>query len=806
MVTTCALCGLRTTAPVEQAVADETLSFCCVGCARVYEVAKEAGMLDQVMAAAGRSQAALTPLATLTGPRETAYFSLEGMWCAGCAISAERLLRRQTGVRGADVSFASERGRVTYDPSVTEPKKLMGALDRLGYRAVLLSDRREAAAERRVEGLLLQLVVAAAFGMQIMMIYLASLYPRYSAGDYSSALTRNLEYVALGLTIPVLFVGGWSFLKGAWRALRARTATMDTLVTLGTVSAFGYSTYMTVTGDGPAYFDSVCMIVTFVMIGRYLESIGGSRARRDLNALLTLQPNEAWIKQQDSWSKVDTSSLQAGDVILVKQGERVPADAMVAEGVAAVDESLLTGESLPVDKAPGDTLFAGTLTVNGALVAHVTAPAAGSRLAAISELLTQTLATKPPVQRLADRASTVLTFTVLTVAVLSLVVRLSLGHSAAQSVAAAVAVLVVACPCALGLATPLALTVSLGAAAREGLVLRNPTALEVAATVTRVAFDKTGTITRGRLSVQQVVPLHRSGGEGGAAAAAGLARDDLVRTAASVEQYSEHPIARAIVAAYEGALPAAVDFQVKTGFGSTARVPSLYGDAPVLVGSRAHLGLADDAPAEAQALAAAGSTVVWVGSRGGADGYIALRDELDDTAGEAIAQLAALGVGSGLLSGDDPRTVGAVAAEVAATEWVGGLSPEGKVAYLRAWQEDGQVVAMAGDGVNDAPALAQADLAFAMAGATDLTGNTADVLLTRGDLRLIPWFLRLSSLTRRGIRENLGWAFAYNLVAIPLAAAGLISPIIAAAAMAVSSVLVVGNSLRLRRAFSRGSL
>jgi cation transport ATPase len=332
---------------VTSVIAGESRSFCCTGCARVYEVAEESGLLDQVIAGATRGQ---TPRASLTGPRETAYFSIDGMWCAGCAVSAERFVRRRPGVRSVDISFASERGRVCYDPSLLDPKRLLSTLSRLGYRATLLSDHREAAVEKRLESILLQLVVAVAFGMQVMMVYLASLYSHYSAGDYSSPQTRNLQYVALGLTFPALVIGGYSLLRGAWRAVRARTATMDTLVTLGTVSAFGYSVYVTATGSGPAYFDSVVMIVSFVMIGRYLESVGGSRARRDLNALLTLQPDESWIRRDGTWTKVEAASLAAGDVILVKQGERIPTDSVVIEGEAAVDESLLTGESSPVDK------------------------------------------------------------------------------------------------------------------------------------------------------------------------------------------------------------------------------------------------------------------------------------------------------------------------------------------------------------------------------------------------------------------------------------------------------------------------
>ncbi len=770
----------------------------------MYELAQESGLLDQIL---GKT-AARRPLAgALLSSGETAYFSLKGMWCAGCATAAEGLLRHQQGVRSVDISFASERGRVSYDPARADPKKLLAKLEGLGYRARLLSDRRESAVEKRQESLLLQLIVAAAFGMQVMMIYLAQLYPSYSSGDYSSSGVRDLEYLAMGLTVPVLLVGGFSFLRGAWRALLARTATMDTLVTLGTVSAFGYSVYVTLTGSGAAYFDSVGMITTFVMVGRYLESIGGSRARRDINALLTLQPDAAWIREGEAWVKTDAAALGRGTEILVKQGERVPADAVVLEGSAAVDESLLTGESVPIDKAIDDTLNAGTLLVDGSLVARVVEPASGSRLSQISRLMEETLAAKPPIQRLADKASAYFTFGILGVAALSLVVRLILGQPASGSVVAAVAVLVVACPCALGLATPLALTVTLGMAARAGMVVRNPVALELAATVRRTVFDKTGTITRGRMSVEKVVALDDGDwGRGGT----GRAEIDLLCAAAAVEQFSEHPIARAIVAACPGSIPAAVDFHVRRGQGADARVTGLGGQR-VMVGSSAYLGLdpqstggGDARGAEAaHHYAQRGSTLAWVGRDKTVVGLIVLRDEPNPSAGQALRDLAGMGVKAAMLSGDDPRTVRSIAGEVGVDDYAGGLDPAEKAAQIRRWQLEDGVVAMVGDGVNDAPALAQSDLAIAMAEGTDLAGETADVILTRSDLRLVPWFLQLSAHTRRNIRENLGWAFAYNLVAVPLAAAGLISPIIAAGAMAASSLLVVGNSLRLRRLDSR---
>ena len=759
----------------------------------MYEVAHRTGLLDQIL---GKTTARSQPLASLVGPRETAYFSIEGMWCAGCATTAESLLRHQPGVRSVDISFAAERGRVSYDPSQIDPKKLVTKLTGLGYQAELLSDHKETVVERRLEGILLQLIVAVAFGMQVMMIYLALLYPRYSSGDFSSPETRDLQYLAMGLTVPVLLVGGSSFLRGAWSALRARTATMDTLVALGTVSAFGYSAYVTSTGSGAAYFDSVAMITTFVMVGRYLESVGGSRARRDIHSLLTLQPDESWIRQGETWAKTEAGALVEGVEILIKQGERIPADSVVLEGTAVIDESLLTGESAPVNKEAHDSVSAGTLVLEGSVVARVMEPASRSRLSQVSHLIEETLAAKPPVQRLADKASAYFTFGILGVAVLSLGARLAFGQPASSSLVVAVAVLVVACPCALGLATPLALTVALGLTARAGMVVRNPAALEVAATVKRAVFDKTGTITRGRMTVEQVVTLRQRDQRGGDK---DRSQVELLCSAAAVEQFSEHPVARAIVSSYEGALPEVADFQVKRGQGSSARLTA-WGGQRVMVGSPAFLALEPDSVGEeARVYADRGSTVVWVGREHAAAGFIVLRDEPNPSVCQALGDLADLGVRTTILSGDDPRTVRTIACEVGAEEWAGSLTPGDKADRIRHWQEQGERVAMVGDGVNDAPAMAQADLAIAMVEGTDLAGEVADVMLTRSDLGLVPWFLRLSTHTRRIIRQNLAWAFAYNLVAVPLAAAGVISPIIAAGAMAASSIMVVANSLRLRR-------
>jgi len=483
--------------------------------------------------------------------------------------------------------------------------------------------------------------------------------------------------------------------------------------------------------------------------------------------------------------------LSPGDIILIKPGGRVPADAEILGGEAALDESLLTGESTPVEKGPGDKIFAGTVVADAPLTGHVIRLTQDTRLASITHLVEQTLATKPPIQRLADRASAYFAVGITCAAALTFLGWWLIGNQpASQSLLTAVAVLVVACPCALGLATPLALTVTLGRATQAGILVRNNVALETAATVQRIVFDKTGTLTQGRMSVvaTAVVPE------------IGVAEADFLCMAAAVEQYSEHPIAQAILAACPGPLPEAGEFQALRGLGASARVNGGV-DRRVMVGSPRFLGVGEHTllAAEAQAHTDRGETVVWVGWEDALAGFIALRDEPNPAASQAMRRLEADGVQPAMLSGDSPRTTQAIATELGLSEYEGNCPPQEKAKRIQAWQEAGEKVAMAGDGVNDAPALAQADLSITAAGGTDVAGETSDIVLTRSDLTLIPKFIHLSRRTRRIIHQNLGWAFAYNLLAVPLAALGIISPVIAAAAMATSSLLVVGNSLRLRR-------
>ena len=785
--TNCDLCGMEVVGdPVTRVVCDSVHCFDTEDCARLYENAANAGMLEQVLADPPEHRLGL--IERLGLHHKTAFFTLDGMWCAACAKVAERVLKKGEGVIDAQVSFAAGKGRIDYDPRATDLDELMRRVGKLGYNARLQGDAESEKSSAAEERLLIQVLVAFAFGMQEMVLYIVRLYSAYGAGDFTSSQVRLLQLLAAMLATPALFFGGWTFLRGAVQEIRVRTPGMDTLVALGTLSAFTYSIWATAVGGYPTYFDSVTMIVQFVVLGRYIEMAGGTRARKDVRGLMELQPDTAWVRAETGGLSAEPAwQVAPGATIVVKPGERVPLDAVVVAGNVHVDEALLTGESVAVSKSEGDTVWAGTLVTDGSLTARVERDVDGSRLSAIRALVETTLSSRAPAERLADRASLALTVGVISLALVTGVAWALTGHDAARSLITAVAVLVVACPCALGLATPLAISVALGATAREGVLVRNGAALETAGQTRLVVLDKTGTVTLGRLDV---------------ASTGGVPRDDLLRFAAAAEQYSSHPLAGAITSAADGA-PAARDFSATPGMGVSATLEE--GGEIVRVG---RVELMPTAPEPALVTAAdqsaeLGQTVVWVALGEAVLGFVALRDELAPLAVPAVRELAARGLGPVLLSGDSEQTTRAVAGELGITRFVGRLTPEAKAAYVGGLRNDGANVAMVGDGVNDAPSLALADLSVTVSGGADIAGQTSDVVLNRDDLELVPWFLSASASTRRVIRQNLGWAIGYNAVTLPLAAFGVITPGIAAITMACSSLLVVGNSLRLRRLLRR---
>lgn len=780
--TDCELCGKAIVGdPIIRVVHGASHCFDTEDCARIYERVDTAGMLDQVLADAPERRLGL--IERLGLHRETAFFTLDGMWCAMCAQIAEKVLRQANGVLDTQISFGAGRGRVDYDPRMTDLRALTRLIEQLGYVPTMDGGSDADGSGAAEERLLTRVIVALAFGMQVMVLYVVRLYAAYAVADFASSQVRVIQLLSLILTAPVLFYGGFTFLRGAAQELRVRAPGMDTLVALGTLSAFGYSAWATLVGGQPTYFDSVAMIVQFIILGRYIEMVGGTRARKDVRGLMELQPKSAWVVDASGGiHEMPAWQLAPGHTIVLKAGERVPADATVSDGRAHADESLLTGESAAVSKHAGDSVWAGTLVVDGALTASVSCGTGASRLAAIRDLVQATLTSRAPVERLADRVSLVLTLGVISLALVTGVGWTLAKASPSHALLTSVAVLVVACPCALGLATPLAISVSLGEAAREGVLVRNGAALETAGRTTLVAFDKTGTVTLGRLEVS---------GSGG------TTRAELLRLAASVERYSQHPIASAIVAA--AAPPdTARDFEPVQGSGAAA----VQADGTRIVVGRLELMPEQPKPEvveAAHAHEANGETVVWVGCGAKVAGFIALRDEVDPAAREAVSRLQGLGMRTTLLSGDSEETTRAVAAELGIASHESRLTPEAKAERVARLQAAGAKVAVVGDGVNDAPSLARADLSITVSGGTDIAGQTSDVVLDRDDLTLVPWFVAAADSTRRIVRENLFWALTYNAVALPLAATGLITPAIAAIAMTSSSLIVVGNSLRLRR-------
>ena len=716
--------------------------------------------------------------ATVDSPRDRVELALEGMTCAACASRIERKLNKLAGVH-ASVNFATEKATVGYDPSLAAVGDLIGAVEAAGYHASL--DAPAAVDDRAARTLRRRLVVAAALTVPLAAI---AMVPPFRFSGW--------EWVALALSTPVVFWSGWPFHRAAALSARHGAATMDTLISLGTLAAWTWSVVALVAlDDAHTYFEVAAVITTLILLGRYLESRARRRSGAAIRALAELGAKEARLLRDGAEVTVPIGELVPGDLFVVRPGERIATDGVVEEGSSAVDQSVMTGEPVPVDVGPGNEVAGATINASGRLVVRATRVGAETTLAQIARLVQEAQAGKAPVQRLADRVSAVFVPIVIGLSLATLAGWLALGGGASDAFTAAVAVLIIACPCALGLATPTALMVGTGRGAQLGILIKGPEILERTRRITTIVLDKTGTVTEGRMWLADVV------------LAAGVERTDLLRAAGAVEDASEHPVARAVAdGAREelGRLPAADGFTSRAGLGVEAVVdgravvvgrPSLLAEQGVEL--PAELGHARD-EAEAD-----GMTVVAVAWDGAARGLLVVGDRIKPSSAEAIAALKGLGLEPVLLTGDNDRTARAVAAAVGIERVLADVLPADKVAEVTRLQREGQVVAMVGDGVNDAPALAQADLGLAIGTGTDVAIEASDLTLVSGDLRAAVDAIALARRTLRTIQGNLFWAFAYNVAAIPLAMAGLLDPIVAASAMAFSSVFVVFNSLRLRR-------
>ncbi|MFO1363160.1 MAG: heavy metal translocating P-type ATPase [Burkholderiales bacterium] len=704
---------------------------------------------------------------------------LEGMTCAACASRIERTLNRIEGV-AANVNFATETAQVAVEPGAATVESLIDAVRRAGYDARVHEAGAVADHESDRRAALRQFLLAAVFTAP----FLADMAWMF-AGSGHHLLPGWLQLL---LATPVQFVSGARFYRGAWHALRGGAANMDVLIALGTTIAYAFSAVVVLWGlRQHVYFEAAAVVITLVILGKWLEARAKARTSAALRSLARLQPQVAWLDGPDGAREVPVERVRRGDVYLVRPGDSVPVDGEVLAGASSVDESMLTGESLPVPKAAGAKVFAATVNGTGLLKCRATGVGRETVLAGIVRLVALAQGSKAPVQALADRVSAIFVPAVVAVALVTFAVWLVLG-SFELALVRSVAVLVIACPCALGLATPTALMVGIGRAAKAGILIRNATALERAGAMTTLLLDKTGTLTEGRPGVTRVIP------------APGATEVELLRVAAALERASEHPIARAVreraeAAGVVGALPA--EFGAVTGKG----VVGVVDGVPARLGTPefvAEVGVPVDAAAIA-ALRGGGETVVAVAAGGRFLGTLLVADRLRATAGEAMARLRALGIRLALISGDHEATARAIAAQAGIDEFRAGVLPAGKADEVAARRRAGGVVGMAGDGINDAPALAAADVSFTLAGGTGVAIDTADVTLMRDDLRALADAVELSRRTVAKVRQNLFFAFIYNVLGIPLAALGLLSPVIAGAAMAFSSVSVVSNSLLLGR-------
>ncbi|MBI2708115.1 MAG: copper-translocating P-type ATPase [Actinobacteria bacterium] len=747
------------------------------------------------------------------------------MTCASCAMRIEKRLNRLPGVE-ASVNYATERAVATVAPDVA-PERLVEVVEGLGYSARVpapvgaapsaAGDAGDAGAEPEdaheaaTAALRQRLVGSAVLSAPVLVMAMVP-----------ALQFRNWQWLALTLASPVVFWGGWPFHRAAWKNLRHRSATMDTLVSVGTLAAYGWSLYALFfgtagmpgmrmmidltpsrgSGMNDLYLEVAAVLITFLLAGRYLEARARRRSGEALRALLRLGAKDVAVLRDGAEIRVPIGELQVGDRFVVRPGEKVATDGEVEEGTSAIDASLLTGESVPVEVEPGDTVAGATVNAGGRLVVRATRVGADTALAQIARLVAEAQSGKAAVQRLADRVASVFVPVVMLISLSTLAAWLLTGNSAQLAFTAAVAVLIIACPCALGLATPTALLVGTGRGAQLGILIKGPEVLESTRRVDTVVLDKTGTVTTGAMAlVDVVVPP-------------GAERPEALRLAGAVEAASEHPIARAIAAAAAdeagGALPPVDGFRSTQGLGVVGTV-----DGHKVVAGRERFvreetGLLGAALPETlgqarDAAEAAGRTPVFVAWDGAFRAVVVVADTVKPTSAEAVRSLRGLGLTPVLLTGDNARAASAVAATVGIEDVVAEVLPEDKVATVRRLQDEGRVVAMVGDGVNDAAALAQADLGIALGTGTDVAIEASDLTLVRGDLRAAADAIRLSRATLRTIKGNLFWAFAYNVAAIPLAAAAQLNPLLAGLAMASSSLFVVTNSLRLRRFSALGA-
>ena len=780
-------------------------------------------------------------------PPEQVRIPVSGMTCAACQARVQRALQKSPGVADASVNLMMNSATVTYDPTVSSPDALVEVIRGTGYGAELApsgqsafeeQEARDHATDEEFVELRRKAIVSGIVGVVAMVVSMplmsanahaahgevADPFMRWTMTSMTPALRTvmpwafaispaAISYTLLAATVAVMLWAGRHFYTRAWASFRHHSADMNTLIAVGTGAAFLYSLVATVapgffTSRGVApdvYYEAVIIIIALILTGNAFEARAKKRTSAALRALVNLRPKTARVIRGEQELDIPVEQVTSGEIVVVRPGEAIPTDGEIVAGESAVDESMLTGESLPVAKRASDRVIGGTMNSTGAFRYRATTLGSDSVLARIVKLMRDAQGSRAPIQRLADRISAVFVPVVISLAILTFVAWFVAAQNApaVRAFAAAVAVLIIACPCAMGLAVPTAVMVSTGKGAELGLLIKGGEALQQAGGITTVVLDKTGTVTEGRPSVTDIV-IADAAPEGAADMLS------LLRLAASIEKSSEHPLADAIVRRAKDrgiALADATEFAALSGLGARGNV----GGVAVLVGNEQLLTAEriDVAPlrARAEALAAAGKTPMYVAASGKLAGVIAVADPIKATSRQAIARLHAMKLEVVMLTGDNQRTAEAIARQAGVDRVIAGVLPDGKVAEIERLKGEGKVVAMVGDGINDAPALAAADVGMAIGTGTDIAVEAADVVLMRGDLRSVVQAIHLSRRTMRTMKQNLFWAFIYNVVGIPIAAGALypafgllLSPILASGAMAFSSVSVVANSLRLRGA------
>ena len=734
---------------------------------------------------------------------ERATLAVSGMTCATCALRIEKGLKNVAGVNLASVNLATEKATVEYDPKLVEEGQFEKLIRDLGYDAIQepsqdldtqaavdSTDREKELRQREARKLRVSFIVSASLSVPLLVAMFAGLF------NIEALMFLHNPVVQLALATPVQFVIGYRFYKHAYKSLRSGSPSMDVLVALGTSAAYLYSIYngflrSLPVGQSPAlYFEASAIIITLVLLGKLLEAVAKGRTSEAIKRLIGLQPKTARVLRSGEEVDIPIAEVQVGEVVLVRPGEKIPVDGEIINGSSAVDESMITGESIPAEKAAGDPVIGATINTFGAFSFKASKVGKDTVLAQIIRVVEEAQGSKPPIQRLADRVAGIFVPVVLGVAVITFLIWLLAAGNLTMGLISAVAVLVIACPCAMGLATPTAIMVGTGKGAENGILIRSGESLELAYKLNAVVLDKTGTITRGKPSVTDVVSLN------------GWSRADLLRVAGAAEKNSEHPLGIAVFEAARSELKGieeSTEFQTTPGKGVQAVVEG----RAVLIGTRSYLRehnvsieAVEDQVSE---LEAAGKTVMLLSVDGTAQGLLAVADRVKDSSRRAIQVLKEMGLQVYMITGDNRRTAEAIGREVGVADIMADVLPERKAQAVEEIRKQGKIVAMVGDGINDAPALVTADIGMAMGTGTDIAMESADITLMNGDLMSVPIAIQLSQRTMRKIKQNLFWAFFYNIVGIPIAALGMLNPIIAGAAMAFSSVSVVSNSLSLRR-------